>query len=506
VNWLERVRLGTLLLGDRLAAAAIQGRRVQAFVVQAENQAAALRAELDQRRLNPRRVALGLPRTAVTVKPIELPAVNGELDQMVGFELERHLPFPSEDAAFDFLPLPAPGAGAARHVLVAAAERRVVDSALRLAEEARLRPVSLTVAAHNLLALVAPRRRGAVLWVHGVEPDVELLFLSGAGLVFSRHLAAPDAAALRTELPRCLSLLRWRGVDHVWVSGDVTPELESALADLGPVAEPPYTARARRLLGALTESPRGVLELALATAAGGRVRSLELLPPALRPRRLTRAQLTTAALAAATVVLAVAALLAPGYRESRRLAALDAQIARLDPEVRATERLLAELERKRRVLATVQSIETDSLRPLPVLRELTDLLPNDAWLTMLSLDGKGVELTGQAAAAAALIPLLENSPRLERVEFSSPVTRGRDREQFRIRAAWEGGRPGLALAGGPAAGSAPAAPGPAAAPPAGDLRATSRPSPPSVPSAAADPADPEPRRGLDQRPAAGARP
>src|SRR5262245_60570416 len=82
-------------------------------------------------------------------------------------------------------------------------------------------------------------------------------------------------------------------------------------------------------------------------------------------------------------------------------------------------------------------MEAAAMRPLPVLRELTDLLPTDAWLTTLSFDQKGVELTGQAAAASALIPILENSPRLERVEFASPVTRGREKEQFRIRAAWE---------------------------------------------------------------------
>src|SRR5256885_10912486 len=51
----------------------------------------------------------------------------------------------------------------------------------------------------------------------------------------------------------------------------------------------------------------------------------------------------------------------------------------------------------------------------------------------------------------SLIPLLENSPRLERVEFSSPVTRGRDnREQFRIRAAWEAGGAVAPTAGAPA--------------------------------------------------------
>src|SRR5439155_7914757 len=94
-------------------------------------------------------------------------------------------------------------------------------------------------------------------------------------------------------------------------------------------------------------------------------------------------------------------------------------------------------ESRRRLVSVIDGLEASAIRPLPVLRELTELLPNDAWLTLVSLDAKGVELTGQASAASALIPLLENSPRFERVEFASPVTRGRDREQFRIQAAWE---------------------------------------------------------------------
>jgi Tfp pilus assembly protein PilN len=78
-----------------------------------------------------------------------------------------------------------------------------------------------------------------------------------------------------------------------------------------------------------------------------------------------------------------------------------------------------------------------------MLQELTDTMPADAWLTNLSVDRGGLELAGFANAAAQLIPLLEASPSLERVEFTSPVTKGRDREQFRLRATWErrgGGR------------------------------------------------------------------
>src|SRR5262249_36515440 len=220
-----------------------------------------------------------------------------------------------------------------------------------------------------------------------------------------------DAATVAAEIKRSFPLVRWRGCEAVWTSGDPQPEVTSALAETGlPVLEPPYTSRARGLCAGLADASRGVLELALAVAAAGRSRPLELLPANIRPRHLTHAQLVTVGMAAVPALLRLGALLAPGWRENRRLAELNGRIAKLDPEVRSTERLVQDLERNRRLLTTIQSLETGSVRPLPLLRELTDLLPNDAWLTLLSADTKGVELTGQAAAAAALIPLLENSP------------------------------------------------------------------------------------------------
>jgi Tfp pilus assembly protein PilN len=495
---LDPTRLAIFLLSDRLVAVAIQRRRVEAFVVDAENSAAALRAELDQRRLAPRTVAIGLPRASVTVKPIELPSVGGELRDMVRFELERHLPSGGDDSPFDYLPLPPESDGgpapAAQEVLIAAADRRVVDGALRIAEDAKLRPVSITVASHNLTALVPRQRRGRVVWVHRVGDGTDLLFLSGPTLVLSRTLPEADHTVIADAIRRSFVLAHWRGCDAIWISGDATADAAGALADLGaPVTEPPFTSSARQRLAAITETPRGAFDLALAVASAGRVRPLELIPPALRPRHLTRPQMMTAGMLAATLLLGLGALLVPGYQNSRRLADLNARIARLDPEVRAVEKVVQELDRKRRLLATVQSIESTTIRPLPVVRELTELLPTDAWLTMLALDTKGVELTGQAAAAAALIPLLENSPRFERVEFSSPVTRGRDREQFRIRATWEAA-PSATVAGAPASATPPTGRPPTLPP-----LPTQRPGPPTVGAPAEPPQAPLPE-GLPMQP------
>lgn len=444
-------RLAVVLLGDRLHAAAIRQNRVETFVIETDSPAAALRAELDARGLAPRTVAIGLARAAVTVKPIDLPPVSGEMRDMVRFELERHLPFPADDAPFDFMPLPPegePGAAEARRVLIAAADRRTVDAVVRLAEEAKLRPASVTVAAHDLLALVRSDPKRRVVWVHCAGDTADLLLFRGSAIVLSRSLPAEDGQ-LAAEVRRSFTVARWRNCDAVWVSGDGAAAASAALAELDvPVTLPPYTPRAQQRLTALGESPRGALELALAVASGRGIRPLDLIPAALRPRRLTRFQWVSVGMAAATLVLSLAALVVPGFREQYRLETLNAEIRRFDREVRAVERVLGELERKRRFLATVATLEATALRPLPVLRDLTEVLPGDAWLTMMTLDTKGVELTGQAAQASVLIALLENSPRLERVEFASPVTRGRDREQFRIRAAWE--TPRASAAGSPA--------------------------------------------------------
>jgi Tfp pilus assembly protein PilN len=445
---LRRPALALVLLGDRLVAGAVHGTRFETFTVDAEQPATTLRAELDQRRLGIRTVALGLPRTAVTVKPIELPDVGGELRDMVQFELERHLPFASDDASFDFVALPTgparPAAGSApRRVLIAAADRKVVEGALRLAEEARLRPIGLTVAAHDLPALVAPRQRGHVVWLHRLGDHTTLIFLAEGQLVLSRNVPTADDDTLAAEIERSLAVTRWPGVDAVWRSGDggptESPTASTATMVGAPVAAPPYTARARALLAQISEPEPGAAQLAAAVAvsAGRRARPLELLPVRLRPRRFTRQQLAALGALAAAVLLGITALLVPGYRENRRLATVNKRIVELDGPVREVEQTLQELERKRRLLSTIRSLESTTIRPLPVLRELTELIPTDAWLTTVSLDAKGVELTGQAGAASALIPLLENSPRLDHVEFASPVTRGRDKEQFRIRTTWE---------------------------------------------------------------------
>lgn len=435
-----KARLGVALTDSAIGLVALKGRRiVSAFTVEGqEHPAAVLKAELQSRRIRWRKARVGISRSLTVVKFLDLPpVVDGSLARMVAYELERHLPFSAEDACFDFARLPGPKGGPLE-ALVVAAERRAVDRVLRVLEEAELRPLSLTVAAHDLIALVGRwSRNDRAAWLHRAGEEVNLLLIEGLQIRLSRSLPWTEEETLAEEIRKSLALLRWNDPAGLWVSGDESPALAASLASLGHAAPPPFSPAAARAIDALGEAESGLTLLALATALGPRRPPLNLLPESLRPRQLTAVQLATAASVTVTALLGLSVLFAQGYQDRRSLAQLNRAIRALEPEVRAVERLSAELEKKRRLVATVKAVEQSSLKPLLLLRELTEIIPADAWLTALNMDAKGVELTGQAAAASQLISLLEGSSRLEKVEFASPVTKARDKEQFRIRASWE---------------------------------------------------------------------
>jgi Tfp pilus assembly protein PilN len=447
-----RTRAGLYLHDGRLTAAILTGRQaVETFTIEiGEQPGTRLKAELDARRLRVRRVRVGLARSQLTVKVIELPRTpTGVLKRMVRFELERHLPFPAEEAAWDFLELPS-AAEKPHRVLVTACERRTVGRALRLLQEIKARPAAVTAACHDLPALIdrkmAARR---VVWAHRAGDCTDLLFLGHGRLRLSRSVPIENGERLAAEVQASLPLVKWRDCEAIWISGDRAEELlfSPVLAKfIRSVTVPPWSADAQGLLELLPPEELGAALLALAAAMGSRIPSLNLLPVHLRPRTLSRGDLVTLGSASAAIVLGLGLLLAQDYQARRYLDRLSEATRALDPQVKAVERLSADVAGKKQVLVSILANEEGRLRPLQILREVTQLLPQDTWLSAMTLDNRGIELTGQAAAANQLIPLLESSPALERVELTSPVVKAGTREQFSIRANWERPSPASAAA------------------------------------------------------------
>jgi general secretion pathway protein L len=487
--------IGLAFQEDRIAGVAIRRRfgkigLLGTFTLPVgDDIAPALRAKLRELRIRTRRVHVGIPRRRAIVKMIEIPAVAGaNLRRMVGFELDRHLPFPAADALFDFHVLDQTPGRPVR-VLLVAVERRYVDRLNQLLRDAGLVIRLVDVGIHSLALLAGPGPRGhasdARIVLAVEETNAEVAIVRGGRPIASRAFPLPAngkerGQTLADELRRSLAPLApedREALSDVVLTGGAPPP-DEGWTDLGVHADLALPAALRTVADDPALVP--AVAMALRRPLGGALRT-SLLPDELRPRPFPWPIGVAAGLAGLTLILALAIPAVRMIRDERRLAAVERSLAALSSPVKEVERLASVTDRSRREVETLRSFEAQHVRALPVLRELTELLPQDVWLTNVTIDRKGIELAGFANSASQLIPLLEASPTFDRVEFTSPVTKGRDKEQFRLKAAWERTSPAAATAATPPA-AAPAAP-PDSRPPAirGPGRPGARPGPPVAP-------------------------
>jgi general secretion pathway protein L len=134
--------------------------------------------------------------------------------------------------------------------------------------------------------------------------------------------------------------------------------------------------------------------------------------------------------------LAVAAVALPFLLQSLALSAAERHIRALQPEVTEAEALrrrIAEAKGGQDAFAAERARVGDALR---VLAMLTEILPDDTWLTELTLRQRRLTIAGRSAGAARLIGLLSADPTIRDTAFVAPVTRqeGGGADAFSIRA------------------------------------------------------------------------
>ena len=127
--------------------------------------------------------------------------------------------------------------------------------------------------------------------------------------------------------------------------------------------------------------------------------------------------------AAFCLLLAVGALATPFVRQEISLARLDQEIAAGRATAAEAEQLRGDLERLSNTVNLVESERDRAGRPLATLATLTRILPDDTYLSELTLQQRKVTLSGRSAAAARLIAALSAGEGLRNVVFAAPVTR-----------------------------------------------------------------------------------
>ena len=138
----------------------------------------------------------------------------------------------------------------------------------------------------------------------------------------------------------------------------------------------------------------------------------------------------------ACVALAVAAVALPFAQQSSARAAVERRIAELKPAVAQAEALRSQIAGAAAAGDVISAEQARAGNALEVLATLTDLLPDDTYLTDFSLRERKLEINGESGGAARLIAVLAADPALRDPVFAAPVTHlgSATKEVFAIRA------------------------------------------------------------------------
>ncbi len=188
-------------------------------------------------------------------------------------------------------------------------------------------------------------------------------------------------------------------------------------------------AATRRLLVDLVLVPRRIAEPLLAEIkrlglACGRIETADGIALPLRTGRTLgrRARMVVMALALLATGLTAGSLLLPLSRQAQLATRLEARVVAVGAVAETVVALRDELQHATREETRLFRLKERRPPAVVVIDALSRLLPDDTWLLQLQLNDGEVALSGFSAAAAQLVPLIEDSPMFRDAAFRSPVT------------------------------------------------------------------------------------
>jgi general secretion pathway protein L len=179
-----------------------------------------------------------------------------------------------------------------------------------------------------------------------------------------------------------------------------------------------------KLLGLLAEMDFNPQQVTTRDANGNPV-SANLIPPEERSPNRDKTKFLNLTLGMAALLLLIAAISLPLMHKAQVIRTLESAVDIAAEKANLAGKLRDKVEQLSK--GTRFLVEKKQATPLIVetIAELTRILPDDTWVIRLDINGQEVQVQGQSASAAALIPLLESSPELQNARFRSPVTQTR---------------------------------------------------------------------------------
>ncbi len=150
---------------------------------------------------------------------------------------------------------------------------------------------------------------------------------------------------------------------------------------------------------------------------------INLLPEVSKGVSVVIGRVVTAGLLLACCALAALAISVPLERKAQYAEALDQEVLLARKKIAVVRNLSDEIEALETNSSYVASLRRDAVPMSRILNDMTQLLPDDTWLSQLRLVQGRLEISGYSADAAKLIEVFDDSLLFSEPKFRSPVTR-----------------------------------------------------------------------------------
>ncbi len=359
---------------------------------------------------SPAGVVIGLPLKNFSHQFIAMPSMKRQdMMRALQFELEKYLPIAVDEYAFDFISMPQEEGKAS--VLVFSVKREMINEIAGYAKEAGMDILAIrpnTVISLNSLLEAVGEKAVSGLFVNITGSACEIMGLKHSMPVYVKGF--PKGPDIAEEIERLSALYPGK----VYFMGNADPSVAGKFDS-------------RKL-----EMPTAN-GLALSEARKTRY-PFNFLPPELAKQRPDFYPFVVGGLAVASLLLFLLTAMVGYYKDWSVLRSIEVKRAAIrtkEAGMLETRKKLGSLQSDGRTLLDFLGRSNTAIR---ALKELSDVLPKDAWLVSFSADEKGkIEIEGFAKKTTDLVMAIEKSEAFKNVAFSSPIVAKDGEERFSLK-------------------------------------------------------------------------
>lgn len=169
--------------------------------------------------------------------------------------------------------------------------------------------------------------------------------------------------------------------------------------------------------------------------------SLNLLPEAVLGKPKWQMPWSRVFLASFAVLLLIAFLGIPIWQKRTAAIGLMQPLQEVKAKATETDKMRERLDTMVADYNLLPDKKWQDFSPLLALAELSKLLPEDTFVTVLDYDGKTIQIQGESASAASLVETIDASPMFKDVSFKAQVTKiqGTSNDRFHLSAILDAG-------------------------------------------------------------------